>query len=70
MDLVNAFSSLTQAQTASAIQTRVAAKAMDAQRQQGAAVLKLLEAASLTAGPGDELAAKATGLGGLLDVRG
>lgn len=70
MDLVNAFSSIQQAQTGQAIQTRVAQKVMDSQRQQGEAALQLLAAASLTSGAGDEMTAKATGLGGQVDVYG
>lgn len=68
MDLTAALSSLQQAQTSQAIQTRVAAKVMDSQRQQGAAMLQLLQAA--TGGPGDAMTAQATGLGGQLDVLG
>jgi hypothetical protein len=51
----------------SAISTAVAAKSLDAQRQQGAAILKMLDAAG-AAQAGDPLVAKATGLGGLLDI--
>ena len=69
MDLVNLASSLQQAKTAQAIQVSVARKTLDAQRQQGDAALQLIAAAT-QAGPGDALAAQATGLGGLLDVRG
>lgn len=70
MDLVSACSSVQQAKTAQAIQTSVARKTLDAQRQEGAGVLKMLAAASKTSGGGDALAAAATGLGGSLDVTG
>jgi hypothetical protein len=52
------------------ISTAVAAKALNAQRQQGDAIVKLLDSAGSDGemGPGDALVAKATGLGGLLDI--
>ena len=68
--------SLTNAQLAPAqigqqISTAIAAKSLDAARQQGANVLQLLDsAAQVGQGPGDPLVAKATGLGTLLDVTG
>jgi hypothetical protein len=68
MDLVNTFTAISQAQTAQAIQVRVSQKVLDSQRQQGEAVLELLEAASQAAPAADVLAVKATGLGGQLDV--
>lgn len=58
-----------QAQTASKIQYAVAGKILNSQRQEGAAVLKLLNAA--TVGParaGDAMVAAATGLGGGIDT--
>jgi hypothetical protein len=71
MDLVNAIVGMKQASLAAQIQTRVAAKIMDTRRMNGAAALKLLDAANLgTSKAGDELAAAATGLGGELDVYG
>lgn len=70
MDLINTISGLQQTQTAQAIQVSVAKKALDAQRQQGAAAIQLIEAAGGTGGPGDALVAKATGLGGRIDVNG
>ncbi|QOV90559.1 hypothetical protein [Humisphaera borealis] len=70
MDLVSALSSISQAQTGQAIQTKVAQKVMDSQRQEGEAALQLLAAAAQTSGAGDELTAKATGLGGQIDVFG
>ena len=69
MDLVNAIVGMKQASMTSQIQMRVAAKIMDAQRMNGAAALKLLDAANVgVANAGDELVAAATGLGGELDV--
>ena len=41
---------------------------MDAQRQQGAAALQLLQSAQI--GPGDSMVAAATGRGGAIDVYG
>jgi hypothetical protein len=68
-------SQLTEAQLAPAriandISYAVAAKTLDAQRQEGATALKLLDSAmgAGTPQPGDPLVAKATGLGSLLDV--
>jgi hypothetical protein len=58
-----------QAQMASRVQYAVAGKVLDAQKQNGAAALKLLDAASAnTVKAGDALMAAATGLGGALDV--
>jgi len=69
MDLVNAIVGMKQASITSQVQMRVAAKIMDAQRMNGAAALKLLDAANVGAArAGDELVAAATGLGGELDV--
>ena len=51
------------------IDAAVASKTLNAQRQEGDAVLKLLDtAAQAGPQPGDALVAKATGLGSLLDV--
>jgi hypothetical protein len=51
------------------ISSAVAKKSLDATKQEGAAVLKLLDsAAGITAG--DPQTAKATGLGGMLDIVG
>ena len=51
------------------IDAAVAVKTLNVQREQGNAVLKLLDTAG-QAGPqpGDALVAKATGLGGLIDM--
>jgi len=68
MDLVGTFTALQQSRLAENVQISVARKALDAQRQQGAAALQLLQAASPTPTAGDSLAAKATGLGSQLDT--
>jgi hypothetical protein len=60
---------LTPARLGAELSASIAAKSMDAQRAQGASVLKLLDgAAKMAPAPGDALVAKATGLGGLLDT--
>ena len=69
MDLTSAVGNFQQARVAAAIQTKVARKILDAQQLQGAAVVKLIEAAGATAAKaGDTLAAVATGLGGQIDL--
>jgi hypothetical protein len=69
MDLVNAIIGMRQASLTARIQTRVAAKIMDVQRMNGAAALKLLDAANVgTSKAGDEFVAAATGLGREVDV--
>lgn len=64
---------LTQLKTAeiySQINVRVARKVLDAQRMNGDAAIKLLEAASQNVShAGDALVAAATGLGSQIDVR-
>ena len=71
MDLINAAVNLKQAQVASQVQFAVAKKLLDSQKFQGAAALKLLEAASnTTSKAGDEMVAAATGLGSEIDVYG
>lgn len=71
MDLVSSVVNFKQAQLASKVQFAVAGKILDQQKSNGAAVLKLLEAASTNAGrAGDQLVAAATGLGGEIDVYG
>ena len=53
------------------VQTRVARKVLDMQKFQGAAAIKLIEAASKTASAaGDALVAASTGLGGEIDTYG
>jgi hypothetical protein len=60
---------LAPARIANDVSYAVAAKTLNAQRQEGATLLKLLDSAEGTPQPGDPLVAKATGLGSLLDVR-
>jgi hypothetical protein len=69
LTLVNTASSIQQAKTAQAIQTQVTKKVFDNARQQGEGALQLLAAAS-KGGPGDAHTARATGLGGGVDVYG
>jgi hypothetical protein len=69
MDLVNGVVALKQAETMSRVQYAVAGKIMDTQRQQGAAVVKLIDAASKgVQQAGDALVAQATGLGSEIDT--
>ena len=71
MDLVSGVVNLRMAETMGAVQMRVARKILDAQEMQGAAAVRLIEAA--TAGvsqAGDALVAAATGLGGNVDTYG
>lgn len=68
-NLVNAAVGIKQAETMSRVQVAVAKKMMDVDKMNGAAALKLLEAASQgTIKAGDRLAAAATGLGSQLDT--
>jgi hypothetical protein len=66
MSVASLATSMKQAETSQAIGIAVAGKVMDAQRQQGAAALQMLQAAQI--GPGDALAAQATGRGGMIDT--
>ena len=69
MDLTAAVSNLQANKAIGQVQIAVARKILDNQRQQGAAALQLLQAA--TGGvnqAGDQLVAAATGLGGSLDT--
>ena len=71
MDLVSGIVNFKQAQLASKVQYAVAGKILDQQEQNGAAVLKLLDAASMNSSKaGDSLVAAATGLGGAIDTYG
>ncbi len=71
MDLVNAAVNFKQAEMLSRVQYAVARKLLDSQSQQGAAAVKLIEAAGQVAtNAGDELVAAASGLGGSLDTYG
>jgi len=67
--LVSAAVGMKQAETMAKVQTAVARKVLDNDRMQGAAALKLLDAAAATSvKAGDALVAAATGLGGEVDV--
>jgi hypothetical protein len=69
MDLTSAITGLSTAKTESAVQMKVARKILDNQEMQGAAAIKLINAAGEIANKaGDELVAAATGLGGSLDT--
>jgi len=69
MDLVNSVVAFKQAELASRVQFAVAGKILDAQKQNGAAALKLLQAASSgISKAGDQMVAAATGLGGAIDT--
>jgi hypothetical protein len=69
--LINA--QMAPAQIGQEISSAIAAKTLNAAKQEGANVLSLLDSAAQVgkaAGPGDPLVAKATGLGSLIDVTG
>jgi hypothetical protein len=69
MDLTSAISGLQQAKTMSAVQMKVARKILDNQEMEGAAAIKLINAAANAGNQaGDSLVAAATGLGGSLDT--
>lgn len=69
MDLVNSIVNLKSADTMSRVQYAVARKLLDSQEMQGAAAVKLIEAAGkISSNAGDSLVAAATGLGGELDT--
>jgi hypothetical protein len=69
MDLTAAAVNFKQAQTMSQVQMAVAAKVMQNDRMQGAAAVKLIEAAtSNVQQAGDALVAQATGLGSQIDT--
>ena len=69
MDLTAGIIGMKQAQVMGEVQMRVAKKMMDMQEMQGAAAVKLIEAAGkVAASAGDSLVAAATGLGGSLDT--
>ena len=71
MDLVGAFSNLQTSKSIGQVQIRVAKKILDDQKLEGAAAIKLIQAATEgVSKAGDALAAQATGIGGLLDVQG
>lgn len=66
--VASAVTSLKAAETASQIQFAVAAKSLDQQKAQGAAVVKLIQGAS--ANVDASVAAVSDAIGGLLDVAG
>ena len=71
MDLTAAVTNIQHAKTMSSVQIRVARKLMDAQKLQGAAMVRLIEATGEAgARAGDVLTAAAIGLGGEIDVLG
>ena len=71
MDLIRGFTNLQHAKTMSSVQMKVAKKVLDMQQMQGAAAVKLINAATQNvAKAGDALVAAATGLGGNLDTLG
>lgn len=70
-NLMNMAVGIKQAETLSRVKVAVAKKMMDVEKMNGAAALKLLEAASQSSvKAGDALAAAATGLGGSIDTYG
>jgi hypothetical protein len=70
MDLVGAISNLQTSKALGEVQLRVARKILDDQKLQGAAALKLIQAADQGVGKATEaVAAQANALGGMLDVR-
>ena len=71
MDLTTAAVNFQQGKTLAAVQISVARKVMDMQEMQGAAMVKLIQAAGNTAAKaGDAFVAAATGLGGGIDTYG
>ena len=69
MDLTSSIVGMKQAQVMGQVQMSVAKKMLDMQEMQGAAAVKLIEAAGKVGqSAGDSLAAAATGLGGELDT--
>jgi hypothetical protein len=71
MDLTTALTNFQTSQVLAGVQTRVARKILEMQKLQGAAAVKLIQAADASASrSGDALVAAATGLGGQIDTRG
>jgi hypothetical protein len=69
VDLIAGIIGMKQAQVMGQVQMRVAKKMLDMQEMQGAAAVKLIEAAGKVAtSAGDSLVAAATGLGGSVDT--
>jgi hypothetical protein len=68
-DLTSGIVNFQQAALMSKVQFAVARKMLDSQEMQGAAMVKLIEAAGRGANEaGDQLVAAATGLGGQIDA--
>jgi hypothetical protein len=71
MDLTTAITNFQSARATSEVQLRVARKVLDMQEFQGAAAVKLIEAAgAVAASAGDSLVAAAIGLGEHVDTYG
>jgi hypothetical protein len=71
MDLTSALANFQTSQVLAEVQIQVARKVMDMQQLQGAAMVKLIDAAGKSATQaGDSLVAAATGLGGEIDTFG
>ncbi len=71
MDLIQAAIDLKGAELTSKVQYAVARMLLDSQQMQGAAAIRLIEAAGkIGSQNADELAVAATGLGGQLDTYG
>ena len=71
MDLTSGIVNLKHAEVLGPVQMRVARKLLDAQQMQGAAAVKMIQAAGkVAASAGDALVAAATGLGSRIDTRG
>lgn len=68
MDLTAVMSGIQTAKVRSDIDFAVAKKSLDTQKQAGANMLQLLQSSMI--GPGDQLVASATGLGGAVDTYG
>jgi Putative motility protein len=69
MDLTASLVNLKQSRLMAQVQVSVARKVLDVQQLQGAAAIKLIQAATTgVTRAGDALTAAATGLGGLVDT--
>lgn len=69
MDVINGMLGLQQANVMSQVQLGVARKILDQQEMQGAAAIKMIQAAG-NVGAGDPMVAAATGMGGAVDTYG
>ncbi len=71
MDLTSSITNMQHASLVGSVQIAVAKKMLDAQRQNGAAAVAMIEAAgNAIQSSGDALVAAATGLGGQIDTFG